>query len=179
MGGSTAIAYAFEHQDRLRSLTLVSSSAAGWNVGKKMKRVEQQAKERQPDAGEKSLEEIRRKWINYSLAFFEKTGKEVPDLLITMMKEHSGAPWMDLRRHNYPDPGVDLERVHTIKVPTLILAGDQDKIFSALAVELDKRIADSRLKIYEDTGHMLNMERPEQFNRDLLEFLNEVDSVGA
>ena len=177
MGGSTAIAYAFRHQACLESLTLASSSAAGWNIGTKMKRIEQQAREKEiAESQEKGLEFIRRKWIDYSLAFFEKTGKEPPEMLVTMMQEHSGAPWMDERRGRYPAPGIDLDRVHGIDVPTLILAGGQDKIFSALAVELHRRIPDNRLKVYRQTGHMLNMERPDRFNQDLADFLSELEA---
>jgi pimeloyl-ACP methyl ester carboxylesterase len=41
-------------------------------------------------------------------------------------------------------------------------------------------IAGSRLKIIENAGHLSNLERPEQFNQVLVEFMHEIadQSVG-
>lgn len=63
-------------------------------------------------------------------------------------------------------------RLAKIKIPTLILWGDQDAFFpkseqQRLAAGLSRGV----LKIYADTGHALHWERPEQFVRDLEEFL--------
>jgi len=169
MGGSTGIGFALAHQERLASLTLVSTGAAGWNIGKKISRIDRLAREQ-------GLEAARAKWMEYSLMYFKDGQAEIRDLMETMIREHSGAPWMDPRRGNYPDPGVDLDRVHTIAVPTLILAGEKDKIFVPLAHELAARIPDSRVVVYEGVGHMLNLEAPKQFEADLGAFLDDVDA---
>lgn len=59
-----------------------------------------------------------------------------------------------------------------IQVPTLIVYGDQDTVFSLSdQVELDAGIPDSRLLVYPQTGHGVHWERPEQFTADLAEFL--------
>jgi len=60
----------------------------------------------------------------------------------------------------------------SIKTQTLILWGDKEAIFprseqDALVQELEN----SDLKVYVDTGHAPHWERPEQFARDLQEFL--------
>jgi len=168
MGGSTGIGFALEHQDRLVSLTLVSTGAAGWNIGKKISRIDRLAREQ-------GLEAARAKWLQFSLMYFKDDQAQIRDRMATMIGDHSGAPWMDPRRGNYPDPGNDLERVHTITVPTLILVGEKDKIFVPLAHELAARIPDSRVKVYDNVGHMLNLEAPERFEHDLAAFLDEVD----
>jgi pimeloyl-ACP methyl ester carboxylesterase len=54
--------------------------------------------------------------------------------------------------------------------------GEKDRIFVPLAHELGSRIPDSRVKVYEGIGHMLNLEAPERFREDLGAFLNEVES---
>ncbi len=169
MGGSTAIGYALRGQSRLKSLTLVSTGAAGWNVGLKISRIDQIARDH-------GLEAARAKWMEYSLRYYREGQEGIRDLIATMMREHSGAAWMDERRGKYPDPGKDLERVHTITVPTLIIAGEQDRVFVPLARILKERIPDARLHLYTGIGHMVNLEEPERFHADVEAFLDEIDA---
>jgi pimeloyl-ACP methyl ester carboxylesterase len=61
-----------------------------------------------------------------------------------------------------------------IKVPTLILWGDKDTYTLRPAQDLlVSLIPGSELKVYNDTGHALHWEEPEQFADDLLEFVGE------
>ncbi len=165
-GGVTAIGFALKHQDRLLSLTLVSTGAAGWNNGKKLDRVDQAARE-------KGVEAARALWLDWSLRYYGERRPELAKELETMMREHSGAIWMDPMRGKYPRT-IDLDHVHHIAVPTAIFVGDHDKIFVPLGEELNARIVRSRLYRYPNAGHMLNMEHPDRFNRDLGQFLSDV-----
>jgi pimeloyl-ACP methyl ester carboxylesterase len=63
--------------------------------------------------------------------------------------------------------------VHKIDVPTLILAGELDKVFAVLAQKLHQQINGSLLNVYKQAGHLLNLEAPDRFNRDLEGFLRE------
>lgn len=59
-----------------------------------------------------------------------------------------------------------------ITAPTLILWGDQDGFFSfEEQQQLDSLIPDSRLVVYEQTGHGLHVERPLRFVFDVAHFL--------
>ena len=44
MGGSTGIGFALKYQDRLRSLTLVDTGAAGYDIGPKIARIDRMAR---------------------------------------------------------------------------------------------------------------------------------------
>ena len=69
-------------------------------------------------------------------------------------------------------------RVRGIKVPTLILCGDEDKPTPpALSLELHAIIAGSRLEWIAGAGHLTNLEQPAVFNRLVGEFLAEVESA--
>jgi pimeloyl-ACP methyl ester carboxylesterase len=58
-----------------------------------------------------------------------------------------------------------------IDVPTHIIWGDQDKIFAAAyATELQNEIAGARVTIIPDTGHMLQVERPDAVADAVLAF---------
>jgi pimeloyl-ACP methyl ester carboxylesterase len=69
-----------------------------------------------------------------------------------------------------PEAEVELSK---IKSPTLIIWGDKESIFPRS--EQDSLVAALRnavLKVYPDTGHAPNWERPEQVAKDLQEFIN-------
>jgi pimeloyl-ACP methyl ester carboxylesterase len=66
------------------------------------------------------------------------------------------------------------DRLDDIECPTLIVWGPKDRLVPVKdAHEFDRLIPDSRLLIYEDTGHVPMLERPERFNEDLRAFLTE------
>ena len=61
-----------------------------------------------------------------------------------------------------------------ITVPTLILVGAEDAITPVGDSEqMHQAIAGSRLVVLENAGHVSNLERTDEFNQALLEFLQE------
>jgi pimeloyl-ACP methyl ester carboxylesterase len=59
-----------------------------------------------------------------------------------------------------------------IKAPTLILWGERETIFPRPEQDsLVNSLANADLKVYPETGHALHWERPEQFVKDLEDFL--------
>jgi len=166
MGGTTALGLALDYQERLNSLTLVSTGAAGYDVGKRYEALDNLARQ-------KGLEAAREKWLEMSLIWYREDREEVRWLMETMINEHSGAVWMDPKRGRYSRE-YDLDRVHEITVPTKIIAGALDQLFVPLAQQLQARIAGSSLSVYEKVGHMVNLEVPEQFNQELKAFLEGV-----
>ena len=66
------------------------------------------------------------------------------------------------------------DRIPEIRCPTLIVWGTEDRLVPLRdAHKFDKLIPDSRLVVYDDTGHVPMLEEPERFNRDLRAFLAE------
>lgn len=62
----------------------------------------------------------------------------------------------------------------TVRVPTLVVCGTEDQITPrAMSQELAQGIAGARLAMIEDAGHLSNIERPEQFNEVVWEFLKQ------
>ncbi len=55
-------------------------------------------------------------------------------------------------------------------IPALVVHGENDHcVFSAAAEHHSKVLPNARLSLYEDTGHVPHWERPERFNRELLQ----------
>jgi pimeloyl-ACP methyl ester carboxylesterase len=66
------------------------------------------------------------------------------------------------------------DRLGDVRCPTLLVWGPKDVLVPVGdAYEFDRLIPDSRLVVYEDTGHVPMLERPERFNADLRAFLDE------
>ncbi len=71
-----------------------------------------------------------------------------------------------------PDKGLK-KRLHRVKAPTLIVWGEDDALVSAVyAKEFADRIANSRIEIIEDCGHVPQVERLEVLGPLVAKFLN-------
>lgn len=69
------------------------------------------------------------------------------------------------------------ERVHEIRVPTLVLCGAEDHVTPpALSHELTRLIPGARYDEIERAGHLTNLERPDEFNTLIGAFIRGVDS---
>ncbi len=79
------------------------------------------------------------------------------------------------------DPALDAmvrypirDRLSEIDVPTLVTWGELDRLVPLRdAAEFEWLIRDARKVVYEDTGHMVMLERPDRFNADLRQFIEE------
>jgi pimeloyl-ACP methyl ester carboxylesterase len=64
-------------------------------------------------------------------------------------------------------------RLEEIEIPVMIVWGTDDWVIPSVAAHsYNRRIPHSRLEIFEETGHVPQMERPARFNALLDEFLN-------
>ena len=63
-----------------------------------------------------------------------------------------------------------------IKVPTLIVCGDEDDPCIEPSVWLKQHIATSGLAMFPKSGHTVNIEEPALFNQTLGDFLALVDA---
>lgn len=73
--------------------------------------------------------------------------------------------------------GMDLlDRLAEIRVPTLVIVGDQDPGSPVAAAKaIRKRIPGAKLVVLEPASHLSNLEQPEAFNRALRDFLAEAE----
>jgi pimeloyl-ACP methyl ester carboxylesterase len=64
-------------------------------------------------------------------------------------------------------------RLSEIRIPTLIVVGDRDHPdHDAIVDTLKKNIAGARKIVISGAGHIMNMEKPQEFNRVVLDFLD-------
>jgi len=67
------------------------------------------------------------------------------------------------------------DRLATIRVPTLLIAGDEDDPLLEANVFLKRTIPSAALAVFPRAGHTLNLEDPELFNATVLDFLHLVE----
>ena len=82
-------------------------------------------------------------------------------------------PFEDEVTGSWPEPPPE-ERLDKISVPTLVVVGAEDVAdIRAIAEQLAREIPDARLELVEGAGHLPSLERPDEVNRLLLEFLQD------
>lgn len=65
--------------------------------------------------------------------------------------------------------------LETIEVPTLFVVGEHDRLTPPeLSKDMAARVTGAELCVIERAGHLTNLERPEAFNRAVLDFLGRV-----
>jgi proline iminopeptidase len=85
---------------------------------------------------------------------------------------------MTMRKFQGERPSLyDFEaEIRRIAVPTLIVVGDEDDPCIEPSLLLKQWIAPSGLAVFPKTGHVVNLEEPDLFNRTLAEFLARVEA---
>lgn len=90
-------------------------------------------------------------------------------------KPGAGQAWRSWQRNEIRWKGLHtnfVDRLHTLMVPTMILHGAEDKYIPvSWARRAHTLIKDSELHVFPQCGHWLTLEKPEDFNRVVSEFL--------
>jgi pimeloyl-ACP methyl ester carboxylesterase len=68
------------------------------------------------------------------------------------------------------------EEMKALEVPTLIATGDEDEPCLEPSLLMKRTIPTAALVVFPNTGHALNLEEPDLFNRTLAEFFHQVES---
>ena len=80
---------------------------------------------------------------------------------------------VQMRRPNL----LDLEdQLKKLTIPTLLMLGDEDDPGMEATLFMKQVIPTAGLEIFPKTGHAINLEEPDRFNRSLLDFLTAAES---
>ncbi len=173
MGGEIALDAALAMPDRVSSLVLVAPGLGGFQS-----LPEEDAWWEGPDRGVQAaiesgdLERARRLQMEAwaPLGVEDDAGRRILEIALDNLQELT----MDESGAERLDPPA-AERLHEIRVPTLVLPADHDPPeMGRLCRILLEGIPGARLVKIPETDHVVNMRRPEEFNRVVLEWLREV-----
>jgi 3-oxoadipate enol-lactonase len=167
MGGYAALAFARRHPDRLRGLVLLDTRAGADSEEGKKNRAALAERVRREGAGA-AAEAFLPQLVG------ETTQKEQPEVVARLRQIILGTPPRGIvdalaGLAARADSGPALKE---IRVPTLVICGDEDTITPlAEAENLQRGIAGSRLVVIPRAGHLANLEQPDAVNQALREFL--------
>jgi 3-oxoadipate enol-lactonase len=170
LGGRIAVDLAVAHPARVSSLTLAGAGLSGFeppNGGEtdlRMWNIIKAARDDGPDAATEL-------WLKDPFMAPAMEQARLAPRLRKVSRENAHC-WLDnpiLQRSPKPPAAT---RLGEIKVPTLLLIGDRDvPQIKATGAALEHGISGSKKVVIEGAGHMVNMEKPEEFNAAVLSFL--------
>jgi pimeloyl-ACP methyl ester carboxylesterase len=174
MGGGAVLDFALEYPRRVGNLVLVGSAVGGFGPEIEPPRQwdEIVAAEESEDLERVSELEVQI-WVDGPGRSPEDVDASIRDLvremnLIALRNEASGLgdEWTPL------PPAAD--RLPDVQAPTLLIVGDEDQpsVFAAADL-LERELPNVRKIVMHATAHVPNMERPEEFNRIVLDFLRD------
>jgi len=200
-GGVLAQAYALKYQQNLTHLILNSTFPST----KQMNEVLAREKTQMPLAKLKRLNELEAAglfgkgdaWehgrypaeyaaLAWGPGYFPFLYGARPDPTYDPMGQEMGTSW-ELYRAMWGEHGefiIDgnlksveyLDRLPTIHVPTLVIAGDHDECDPALSKEMHEKIAGSQLVILPNSGHMNFVDQPDLWQKSVEDFLSKPSS---
>lgn len=96
---------------------------------------------------------------------------------VEQLREHSAkGSAMTMRHYQAARPTVyEYEaQLRALRVPTLVMCGDEDEPCLNVSVFLKRTMPDADLMVVPGTGHSINLEEPETFNRAVAQFVGAV-----
>ncbi len=164
LGGSVALNFALRHPGRVRSLVAISPGLVAWEWSESWR---EQWRTVADAAREGNIQEARERWWRHALFDSVRDTPAGPALRQSIFR-YSGVHWLG-------DPHVralpDIERLHTLQAPTLLLTGQKDLPDFRLIGEV---IAASAPRVqwrdFADCGHLVHLEAPEACAREIREF---------
>ena len=165
MGGMIGQAVALNHAARLRSLVLCDTAAV---VPPEAQPLWRQRIEKARCEGMAALaDETLQRWFTPRYLAMSPPGvRRIRDMILSTPVPGFIGCSEAIRRLDF------LDRLADIRLPTLIIVGEQDPGTPVANSEaIHSRIKDSRLEIISSAAHLCNVEQAEIFNQKLLGFL--------
>ena len=172
MGGGAVIDFALENPERAEALVLVGAAVGGFEFdeGPPEEWGELVAADGAGDLERVSELEVRM-WVDGP--------RRGPDVVDPAVRDLVREMNLIALKNEAAQLGEELEperpaasRISKIQAPTLVLVGDEDRARTLAAADLlEEKIPNVRKTVMAGTAHLPNMERPGEFNRLVLDFL--------
>ena len=162
MGGGVALNFALSHPDRVSRLILISPAMVGWEWSDEWRALWRGVSRAARD-GDMAL--ARQRWWQHPMFAVARRSAAAEELRRSIEAYH-GRQWVrDTQRDELPD----VDRLHTLAMPLLLLTGEHDVADIRLIADVIANAAPTVKRIdYEGAGHMLHLERPRDVSRAII-----------
>lgn len=166
MGGAVATTFAIDYPERVSRLILISPAMTAWEWSDEWRAL---WKAIATAARSGNIAAARELWFDHPLFASTRESTARDDLRRSIMA-WSGQQWIkDWQRPALPD----VDRLHRITAPTLLLTGERDlPDFRLIADVLAGAVPDIRRIDHPGAGHMLPLERPAETAAAIAGFLD-------
>ncbi len=162
MGGGIALNFALSHPDRVSRLILISPAMVGWEWSDEWKSLWRTVADA-ARAGDMTL--ARERWWMHPMFAVVRQG-DAADELRRAIDAYHGRQWI---RDDQRDEMPDIERLHDLAMPTLLLTGEHDVADIRLIADVLEGAAPNVTRTdFSGAGHMLQLERPREAARAIL-----------
>ena len=170
MGGYVALAFYRRHRLRARALLLADTRPGADTDEARKTREEQARKILGAGAGVIADDFLKKVLTPATLAERPGVAARVCEMILKTNARGAAAALRGMAlRHD------QTSFLEDVLVPALILVGSEDKLTPPAEAEVMRReIRGSRLQVIEGASHLSNVERPDEFNRALKTFLDEL-----
>jgi pimeloyl-ACP methyl ester carboxylesterase len=175
MGGSTALHFGVRHPEMARSL-IVAAAGSGSDDPEEFRRTWRQLAARLEAEGTQALTDYASGPIRTPLRQKDPKGwQEFFDLLMAHSAPGSALTMLGVQVGRPPLYAWEAE-LRALRVPTLVLVGDEDTPCIEPSLFMKRTIPRCGLAVLPHSGHAINLEEPELFNRLCTEFLASVEA---
>ncbi|MDX6387435.1 MAG: hypothetical protein QOD85_1237 [Gaiellaceae bacterium] len=174
LGGTTALELALDAPERVTALVLVGAGIDDHDWGDELKAFDT-AEEAAIERGdlEAAVEVNLDFWVAGPRRTLDDVDAKVRELVAEMQMDAFRQEWpADLKSLKLDPPAS--QRLGDIPVPTLVVTGDEDVAdIIRIGDRLAREIPDAERATIGGAAHLPNLERPDEFNRLVLGFLDE------
>ena len=176
LGGMIAIDFTLEHPEMVDALVLVGTAVRGFVPSfteEQLKFEEQLAASFIKATEERNISQLVEAVMSHPTLVPSPEYASARQRVRQNLSEYSFVFVLDPAPMREITPPA-VERLSAIRVPTLIIVGDEDAVMlHQIADKLEQDIPTTKRVGITDTHHMPNIEKPEEFNQVVLDFLHE------
>lgn len=165
MGARAVANFALTYPEKTKAVVFADGAIEGYKFNSfDLSNIYQAGKSQGVDVGNQM-------WVDHPIFDSARNNPAISQQLNDMVAAYSGWHYLyKIKLKNLTIPAYD--QLENIKSPTLIITGQHDlPDFQIIAQTLHKKIADSVKTEIASAGHMCNMEKPEEFNALVDQFL--------
>lgn len=177
MGGRVALHFANAYPERVTSLILSSASPGIQDSNERQARAASDA-ELAEKIEREGIENFIEYWTNLPLFATQTRLPESAREKLKQQRLQNNALGLanSLRGLSVGVQAPLWDALPSIRIPTLLIAGQLDEKFSNIARAMANAMPNAELKIVADAGHAIHLEQPEMFDEIVLEYFKRLET---